>query len=405
MKMLKSALLIPGAATAKALCMFALLAVFAFGLGAQTNPVLTTNIVVYESYYGWDAVTVSGRYLYAGSAGGSGLKVFDISHPSTPVDLGYTDNSYRCYSIACAGDFVYALDPLFRVFNVSNPTSPVIVASPGGDWMRVRVAGQFAYLVFGGGSASTVYDVGNPTNPVPAGTLPWGYDVAVLDNYAYVPTGGSILAQTNGLFVCDISDKQHIKTVVAVGMTNTPVQAVIGGDYLYLNAYDKGGRYCCIFNISNRTNPIPVKVVGPGGYSIGVAGNYLYTLGGQTLDIYDVSNPTNATRIAIAALPFNSGGQWIAISQNYAYLALSESIGVYSLGAPAAPELRIASTGTNTVVLSWPTPAAAFAVQQSPSLSLASWVTVTDRSVVVAGRNQVVLPAPSGTMFYWLVSE
>jgi hypothetical protein len=30
---------------------------------------------------------------------------------------------------------------------------------------------------------------------------------------------------------------------------------------------------------------------------------------------------------------------------------------------------------------------------------------VTDRSVVVAGRNQVVLPAPSGTMFYRLVSE
>jgi hypothetical protein len=63
------------------------------------------------------------------------------------------------------------------------------------------------------------------------------------------------------------------------------------------------------------------------------------------------------------------------------------------------------TTSTNTVVLSWPTPAAAFAVQQSPSLSPANWLTVTDRSFVVVGRNQVVLPAPSGTRFYRLVSE
>jgi hypothetical protein len=86
-------------------------------------------------------------------------------------------------------------------------------------------------------------------------------------------------------------------------------------------------------------------------------------------------------------------------------LGLGERIGVYSLGNPATPQLQISATSTNTVALSWPAPAAAFAVQQSPSLNSPNWVTVTDRSVVVAGRNQVVLPAPSGTRFYRLVSE
>ena len=68
------------------------------------------------------------------------------------------------------------------------------------------------------------------------------------------------------------------------------------------------------------------------------------------------------------------------------------------------PPLTITST-PNHLLLSWSTPAAAFAVQQNPDLNPAHWTTLTNASVVVGSQNQVTLPTSQGSMFYRLISQ
>jgi hypothetical protein len=64
------------------------------------------------------------------------------------------------------------------------------------------------------------------------------------------------------------------------------------------------------------------------------------------------------------------------------------------------------SESTNGILLSWPTQSVAFAVQQnSPGFNKATWVTLTNAPVVVGSQNQVIIPRPSGTAFYRLISQ
>jgi hypothetical protein len=95
----------------------------------------------------------------------------------------------------------------------------------------------------------------------------------------------------------------------------------------------------------------------------------------------------------------------LAVSSGYLYAASGGGLSVYSLGTPPPPALTITSTLTNNLLLSWPTPAPAFAVQQNANLNPTNWLTLPNTPVVVGTNNQVTIPKPSGTMFYRLVSQ
>jgi len=77
---------------------------------------------------------------------------------------------------------------------------------------------------------------------------------------------------------------------------------------------------------------------------------------------------------------------------------------VYSLGI-ASPPLSIAQTSTNTLLFSWPTPTAAFLLQQNSSLDSPGWMTLTNVPATTASKNQVLIPVPGGTMFYRLIPQ
>jgi len=75
-------------------------------------------------------------------------------------------------------------------------------------------------------------------------------------------------------------------------------------------------------------------------------------------------------------------------------------VSVYSV--PAPPRLSIELTATNTVVVSWPSPSAGFALQQNTDLSTTNWLPVATTPVVVGGENQVTLPATPPRNFFRL---
>lgn len=81
------------------------------------------------------------------------------------------------------------------------------------------------------------------------------------------------------------------------------------------------------------------------------------------------------------------GGFWSAVS------AASVS--------PASPELSVSVSGNN-VIISWPSSASGFTLQQSSSLNPATWEAVQQTINNNGTTMSIIVTAPAGNMFYRL---
>ena len=66
------------------------------------------------------------------------------------------------------------------------------------------------------------------------------------------------------------------------------------------------------------------------------------------------------------------------------------------------PTLRIALTGTNTVLVAWPAPSTGFNLQQNAGIETMNWTSVTNTVNVVGSEKQVIIAPPVGQKFYRL---
>ena len=130
------------------------------------------------------------------------------------------------------------------------------------------------------------------------------------------------------------------------------------------------------------------------------------------------TNLTGVTAVAFnganATFTVNSANQITAIVPSNAVTGAISVItagglatsGTFTVTAPVIttpPTLSIAFSA-NTVILSWPTNAASFNLQQNPDLSLTNWSAYVG-VVTMNGTNKVVtLTVPTGKMFFRLVS-
>ena len=201
------------------------------------------------------------------------------------------------------------------------------------------ISGHYAFL-----PGANIYDISDPGTPVFMSYIGAALDIAVLDHYAYLVTTGDS-SGTNGFYVFDFSNPASPTNVAVMGASGSLI--TIAGNYAYVMAYGRGGGNIKILDISNRTNPVLVNTISAWIYGMTSSGNYLYLVAGS-LDIYDVSNPTNTLKAASVGLGFNSQGYAITVSRNYAYIAQTDRIAIYDLGRPAPPQLSINPTSTNT---------------------------------------------------------
>lgn len=80
---------------------------------------------------------------------------------------------------------------------------------------------------------------------------------------------------------------------------------------------------------------------------------------------------------------------------------LATSTGNFVVSTPAAPVLSIQPAGRNALVISWPSSATGFALQQNSSLTT-NWANVTNAITTTGGTNQIILPMTSGNNFFRL---
>ncbi len=78
---------------------------------------------------------------------------------------------------------------------------------------------------------------------------------------------------------------------------------------------------------------------------------------------------------------------------------------VSAVQTPGAPLLSVWRTTTNTVVVSWPSPATGFALYQNTNVNTTNWVTPVE-TVYDNGTNKfIIVNPPAGNRFYRLHNQ
>jgi hypothetical protein len=249
--------------------------------------------------------------------------------------VGVWDYLSYAYAVTVVGNYLYAVGDTLDIIDISDPAKPVFKGnydiSSGYD---VQVVDNYAYVT-DYGSGLQIIDISNPTSP----TLKGNYStyingkrgVQVVGNYAYVAD------RYSGLQIIDISNptsptlKGNYYTFNASG-----VQVV--GNYAYVADSDSGLQ---IIDISNPTSPTLKGNYDTSGSANGVqvAGNYAYVADGDSgLQIIDISNPTSPTLKGNYDTPYYA--LRVQVVGNYAYVADKHSgLQIININNPAAPTL------------------------------------------------------------------
>ena len=266
-------------------------------------------------------VAVAGGYAYIAERGQdvSGLRIVDVSTPSTPADVGFVATLGDSFGVAVAGGYAFlaAGEAGLRVFNLSQPSTPVevgFVDTPEGAY-EVVVSGDYAYVT-DWGAGLRVIDVTTPSAPVEVGfvdTPSQAKGLAVSGGYAYV-------ADENG--VLRIIDVSLPSAPVEVGFLQTPSFAedvAVLGTYAFVAASNSGLR---VIDVSTPSAPVEVGFVGVPGAAHGVAvhGSYAY--------VADFSNGLRVIDISVPSAPVEVGSHQtpghalrITVSGGYVFVA------------------------------------------------------------------------------------
>jgi hypothetical protein len=267
------------------------------------------------------AVAVSGKHAYLA---GDGLEVIDISNPAKPQRVGGYDTNGWASGMVVSGSHAYVADR--------------------GVWDGTSHTG----------GGLVVVDVSDPAHPQQVGGCETGgeaWDVAVSGNYACVADSGVWEDATNhvggGLVVLDISNSANPQRVGGCDTGGFAYGVAVSGHYAYVADFDAGFQ---VIDISNPTKPQRVGSRAGCAKDVAVSGNYAYVVGGDGLEVIDVTDPTNPK---LFHSQWILGSERVWISGGYAFVACYVAPG--GSFVPSLSVIDIADPAGSKHVGSYPT--------------------------------------------------
>ncbi len=222
--------------------------------------------------------SVQGRYAYVTNSDIGTMSIIDINNPCNPVIVGTLSGLTTPVSLYVQGRYAYILEDdtnVLAVVDISNPSNPAIVGTLGGiNAFVVRVQGVYAYVIENGTAQMEIIDVSNPTSPTLAGTIALSdvvSDIVVQGRYAYLLVGQAVQ-------VFDISNPTIPLPISAFSLApHSPFALAIEGRYLY--TVNNGSNMMSVLDVSDPTNPVLVRSlvqVSGGSSSLIVQGRSAY---------------------------------------------------------------------------------------------------------------------------------
>lgn len=301
-----------------------------------------------------EGIATSGSYAYV-AAGAGGFKVYNISTPSAPTLVASIDSLAYCESVVISAPYAYiaANTPDFVgrsfIYDISTPSAPLYksrILGYGGYHQYMSVRSGYAYIC-DYNAGLQVINVSDVTNPINVIAIPSGYRTAgiVFDgNFAYVAVGDAgmkvynVTTPASPSFAGDIvtTGRAAFVSYGAVTVSGSPI-----GHIFVSNRAPVSG--ISAINVSTPATPVLSSFLGANQAATGIAYAPFYladkvflAYGTAGLRIVDVSNPSNATLLSTTALGGESRG--VVASGNYAFVAGRDS-GVFIVDAsnPASP--------------------------------------------------------------------
>lgn len=321
-------------------------------------------------------LVVEGSYAYVAAYAG-GLRVLDVSNPSTPTQIGMLDTPDNVHSVAVAGDVAYLAsgnDGLY-IIDVSNPASPALISSVDTDGIVSCVATNGLLACFGDSDRRKVYvvDVSIPSQPLVRSVIqldgqPEG--IAIDGHYAYVASGDlevfdiaepatpvhvaslqtpgtawgvsvegdhAYIADGTGFVALDVVNPTAPLITGRLATGDTARNVAIDGGFAYLAVSDAG---VYIAGIGNASSPGPVGQVSLAGTAddVAVEGLYAYVTKGDSGRLYvvDAIDPTAPVVVGQVEIPGYAHG--VAAAGGYAYVAADrDGLVVVDVVVPTAP--------------------------------------------------------------------
>lgn len=295
----------------------------------------------------WD-VDVEGDLLVAVVFSSDKFVTFDVSDPTTPVQLGSLQSSTTIDDptmVRLKGDYAYVVtgdnvNRFLTVYDVSDPTTPVrygFVADPstyldGTEGFEVQ--GKYAYATGADADTFSVWDIGDPANPAYVSSVTDASDldscsgIAIKGKYAFVcaknadkfttvdisdplsPTVAATIADAtdlNGVFkvfidgniayvtcrigdtltLLDISDPLAVTVLSSVATSEYPWKVEVLNDLAYVTCKDTDSFQ--VIDVSDSSAPAVLRTLTDSTnldrpQGFRVQGNYAYVATGDTTD-------------------------------------------------------------------------------------------------------------------------
>jgi len=338
-------------------------------------------------------VTIANNYAYIASYNSSALEIVNLTNPSSPVHEGRIVNGdggallNGPIDVAVSGNYAYVASyssNALEIVDVSTPSAPVhkgkISHVDGGPLLRaprsVNVVGNYAYVASYSSNALEIVDISNPAAPAHVASITDGtggallngpVSVDVVENYPYVYVASS---NSNALEIVNISNPaapEHMASIsdgTGGALLGAPKSVTVVGYYAYIASYTSNALE--IIDISNKSVPVHKGSVartagdtylnGPVDATISADATYAYitSLGGSTLDIVDVTDPS--APVYKTGLSNGTGGallKWpssVALSRSLAYVTSrgNDALEVVALDAIPATGVTVVSPNTIT---------------------------------------------------------
>ncbi len=313
---------------------------------------------------GWACdVYVSGSYAYVADAG-AGLRVIDVSDPSSPTESGFCDTPRSALAVDVSGIYAYVADADsgLRVIDISDPSGPTEVGFCAARRFArdVDVLGSFAYVT-DDVPGLVVVDVSVPSNPTEVGfcwALHTPNGVHVPDSYAYVAEDQSWPGDDGLLEVIDVSDPSTPSRIGHCWMNGVAFGVYASGNHAYVA--DEMG--LAVVDVSTPSSPIEVgRYDLPGcAWAVYVSGNLAYVADYyHGLTVIDVSDPSSPTQVGFYHIADNAR-RGVHVSGSYAYVANGEAgLVILEFYGPGVEEARQTPQTAPLSLVVRPTPAKA----------------------------------------------
>ena len=236
----------------------------------------------------------------------------------------------NCKDVIIDGNYAYVVSP-FKILDISDPKNPSVVSQLDTIYgYRLFKDGNYIYIA-DRDRGFHIVDVSDPNNPQEKGSIYLYdndfYDVFVSEDYAYIAGNSS-----RNFIILDISDKTNPVSVKILDMGERILSVAVKGNYAYVG----GKRNLYVIDITDKNNPSPVKTFSGETEDIAIKDNYLYRATAGIV-IYDLSNPANPVQVGRRYTGILS--ESILINGNYAYVGDTKGVEVIDITDKTNPQL------------------------------------------------------------------